>query len=119
MGVGISPDDSCGRLLRGRRGRDQGTTLLRGGPARTGSPVWRVHDGMPPQRKEHPGEELPVPLAEVPGRGATDDDGDRLEQFGEGYAIDVKRTDSRRARRIYANRSSWPPARTTPAFCAR
>ena len=45
-----------------------------------------------------------------------------FEQFGEGYAIDVKRTDAprRAAGGSTPSRSSWPPARTTPSgFCTR
>ena len=70
-----------------------------------------------------PGEELPRFGRECRGRVQPMTTVTGFEQFGEGYAIDVKRTDAPRktAGGSTPNRSSWPAgAYKHPArFCTR
>ena len=81
---------SAARARRRRRGRRP--VLRRRGPRPQPVPqVRRVHDRLPPQRQEHPGQELPLPRREERRRGAAADHGHPGPRRATGGGYDVAR----------------------------
>ena len=113
------PPHPGGRLLRRSRrraGPDGGRPVLRRCRAR---PVGvhrlrRVHDRLPPQRQEHPGQELPLPrrAERRPGPAAHDGHPGRAPHHGGGYDVHVRFTKAKTgrtsARRVLHRRAGRP-----------